>query len=168
MLIAFGGLPASGKSTIAALLAEHLGATYLRIDTIEQALREGLKREGGEREIGPAGYLVAYALAETNLQLGRHVVVDSVNPLRITRAAYAAAAARAGRSVLQVECVCTDPDEHRRRVETRSTDISGLLLPDWQAVTGRQYEPWPEADLVLDTTRLSPAEAVARVLAAMP
>ena len=76
--------------------------------------------------------------------------------------------ARAGRPVLQVECVCTDPDEHRRRVETRSADISGLLLPDWQAVTGRQYEPWPEADLVLDTTRLSPAEAVARVLAAMP
>ena len=40
MLIIFGGLPASGKTTIARDLARQLGATYLRIDTIEQALRE--------------------------------------------------------------------------------------------------------------------------------
>ena len=39
MLIIFGGLPGSGKSTIARALALRLGAVYLRIDTIEQAIR---------------------------------------------------------------------------------------------------------------------------------
>ena len=40
MLIIFSGLPGSGKSTIARALAQQLGAVYLRIDTIEQAIRE--------------------------------------------------------------------------------------------------------------------------------
>jgi predicted kinase len=40
MLIIFGGLPATGKTTIARDLARQLGATYLRIDTIEQAIRD--------------------------------------------------------------------------------------------------------------------------------
>lgn len=40
MLIIFSGLPGSGKSTIARALAQRLGAVYLRIDTIEQAIRD--------------------------------------------------------------------------------------------------------------------------------
>ena len=37
-LLIFGGLPGTGKSTIARLLAARLGAVWLRIDSIEQAL----------------------------------------------------------------------------------------------------------------------------------
>ena len=37
MLIIFGGLPGSGKSTVAQALALRTGACYLRVDTIEQA-----------------------------------------------------------------------------------------------------------------------------------
>ena len=39
MLIIFGGLPSTGKTMIATELAGQLGAVYLRIDSIEQALR---------------------------------------------------------------------------------------------------------------------------------
>ena len=38
MLIAFAGLPGTGKTSIARELARRLHATYLRIDTIEQAI----------------------------------------------------------------------------------------------------------------------------------
>ena len=38
MLIAFSGLPGTGKTSIARELAKRLHATYLRIDTIEQAI----------------------------------------------------------------------------------------------------------------------------------
>lgn len=85
MLIIFSGLPGSGKSTIARALAQRLGAVYLRIDTIEQAIRDA-ERTG--EEMGPAGYFVAYGLARENLALGSTVITDSVNPIQLTRDAY--------------------------------------------------------------------------------
>ncbi len=39
MLIIFGGLPGVGKTAIAAELARVIDALYLRIDSIEQAIR---------------------------------------------------------------------------------------------------------------------------------
>ena len=42
MLVVFGGLPGTGKTTLARQVADRLGATYLRIDTIEQALRSSM------------------------------------------------------------------------------------------------------------------------------
>lgn len=39
MLIVFSGLPGTGKTTIARDLAATTGAVYLRIDTIERAVR---------------------------------------------------------------------------------------------------------------------------------
>ncbi len=161
MLIAFGGLPGTGKSTIAALVANRLAATTLRIDTIEQAIREA--RPGA---IGPEGYLVAYALAESNLRLGRTVVTDAVNPLPVTRAAFRDVAARSGCALLEVECVCSDTAEHRRRVETRIAEVSGLRLPSWEDVLGRDYRPWPEPHFIFDTAILS-ATAVADQICAL-
>ena len=38
MLIIFGGLPGTGKTTIAKQLAKTVEAVYLRVDTIEQSL----------------------------------------------------------------------------------------------------------------------------------
>ena len=74
MLIALGGLPGVGKTTLAISLAQRSGAVHLRIDTIEQAIRNaGLVVSGSE------GYLVARDLAEDNLRLDHQVIVDSVN-----------------------------------------------------------------------------------------
>jgi predicted kinase len=77
MLIVFGGLPGVGKTTLAKAVAREWDAVYFRVDTIEQALRFSETLHG---EVGPAGYLVAYWLAEENLRIGRTVVADSVNP----------------------------------------------------------------------------------------
>ena len=161
MLIAFSGLPATGKSTLARALAQALDATILRIDAIEQAIRAA-----GEN-VGTAGYLVGYALAESNLGIGRTVVADSVNPLRVTRQAWRQAAERAGRALVDVEVVCSDPAEHRRRVEERVTDIEGLVLPRWHDVVQRQYEPWASPVTVIDTAVLNVAEGVATIRAAI-
>jgi predicted kinase len=40
MLIILGGLPGTGKTVIARELARQLGAVYLRIDSIEQVIRD--------------------------------------------------------------------------------------------------------------------------------
>lgn len=140
-----GGLPGTGKTTLARLLARSIGAVYLRIDVIEQALASaGLPA-------GPAGYLVGYALAESNLALGRAVVADCVNPLGITRAAWRETAGRAGAEILEIEVVCSDQGEHRRRVESRQPDLPGHILPNWEDVQQHDYAMWNTARLVVDT-----------------
>jgi predicted kinase len=119
MLIIFGGLPGTGKSTLARQLAQELGAVYLRIDTIERAIADG----DAAAAVDAKGYRVAYAVAEDILRLGRTVIGDCVNPLRITRDAWRSVAERAAVKAVEIEVICSDPHEHRRRIETRLTDI---------------------------------------------
>ena len=142
MLISFGGLPGTGKTTVARALARRLGAVHVRLDTIEQAMRscDVLKAD-----VGPAGYAVAYGVAEDNLRIGRIVVADTVNPVQATRDAWLDVARRAGVRAVEVEVICSDAVEHRRRVETRTADIEGHQLPTWQAVVERHYESWDRA-----------------------
>lgn len=161
MLVVLSGLPGAGKTTIARALARKAGAVHVRIDSIEQALRnEGVAVEG-------QGYAVAYAVAEDNLRLGRIVVADCVNPWPLTRGAWRAVAGRAGVRVLEVEIVCSDAGEHRRRIASRTSDIAGLVLPAWQDVLAHDYRPWDVALLVIDTSRLDVEECVRAIVAAM-
>ena len=67
MLIVFGGLPGTGKTTVARALASRMGAVYLRIESLEHAfiaaveLRRWL-RIGGVVVFGTLVGLVALAL----------------------------------------------------------------------------------------------------------
>lgn len=159
MLISFGGRSGTGKTTIAREVARDLNAVYLRIDSIEHAMRQAGWQVEGE------GYRVAYALAEDNLRLGHIVVADCVNPWPLTRAEWREAAKRAGVTALEVEVVCSDPQEHRRRVETRQADIAGHRLPTWQEVIERDYRQWDGQPLVIDTARLTVEDAVRAIVA---
>ena len=160
-LIVLGGLPGVGKTTIARELARALGGVHIRIDSIEQAIRTSCV---GPVALDDAGYRVGYAVAEDNLRLGRHVVADSVNPIPMTRDAWLAVAGAAGVTAIEVEIVCSDRDEHRRRVEQRGADVSGLTPPSWQEVVARDYRPWNSAHFVVDTARLTFPESVAEIL----
>jgi predicted kinase len=161
MLIIFGGLPGSGKTTIARALARELGAVHLRVDTIEQSIRaSGMLRS----QVGPAGYMVGYGIAEDNLTLGNIVVADSVNPLKVTRDAWLSVAARSGAPTVEIEIICSDRNEHRRRVETRASDVPGLVKPSWAEVIARDYEDWGPSPIVIDTAEQGVDEAVAELM----
>ena len=86
-----------------------------------------------------------------------------VNPIAETRAAWREVAASVGAPCLEVEVVCSDLAEHRRRVEGRLGDPAALQPPAWAEVEGRAYEPWPDAQLRLDTAVLDPDTAAASV-----
>jgi predicted kinase len=163
-LIAFGGLPGTGKSSIARELARQSGAFWLRIDSIEQAILESGIVAGS---VDDAGYRVAYAVAEDNLRLGRDVIGDSVNGWPETRDAWRGAALRSGAWCIEVEVICSDLGEHRRRVETRNSEVPGLIVPDWQAVISRDYKPWGREHLTIDTAGRSVEDSVTRVRAAI-
>ena len=160
MLIVFGGLPGVGKTVIARELARQIEAVYVRIDSIEQALRES----GAVKDsLNDAGYRVGYAIAGDNLRLGRTVVADSVNPLNLTRDAWVEVAKKAGTRAIEVEITCSDPTEHRRRVESRVSDVPGLRLPTWKEVGSREYHLWDRERVVIDTAECGPEQGVAAI-----
>lgn len=155
VLYILGGLPGTGKSALSLQLAQQLRAVHVRIDVIEQALRNCGVTLGG-----PEGYAVAYRIAASNLRLGLDVVADSVNPLRVTRAAWRDVASQESAEFVEIEVICSDKAQHRRRIEQRVTDIDGLRLPTWADVVKREYEPWDGERVVVDTAHRTPEQGL--------
>lgn len=149
LLLVFSGLPGVGKSTIAKALAARTQAVYLRIDSAEQAI---CRANVLQRDVGIAGYEVCCAMAKDNLLLGHCVIADCVNPVDWSRMRWQEVAREAGVPSLDVEFICSDEVEHRRRVESRQSDVPGLTLPIWQQIMHeREYWPWKEPRIVIDT-----------------
>ncbi|WP_019813166.1 zeta toxin family protein [Saccharomonospora saliphila] len=93
VLIVLGGLPATGKTTIARPLAAALRAAYVRIDSIEAAA-------------------------------------------------------------------------HRRRADSRDSDVPGLVKPSWERIRQREYAVWERDLLVIDTAVTAVDDAVRTIRAA--
>jgi predicted kinase len=161
-LYIFAGLPGTGKTSLARRLAQKLKAAYLRIDTIEQGLRDlcGVQVQG-------EGYRLSYRIAADNLKLGIDVVADSCNPIELTRHEWEHVAQEAAAAFVNIEVVCSNVREHRARVESRISDVPGLTLPTWEHVVQRDYRPWSKERLVIDTAGRSEAQSAEALFIAL-
>jgi predicted kinase len=164
-LAVFAGLPGVGKSTLAERVGTALPAAVFAVDTVDFTMAA---YDVTEPRPGYAAYGVVAALAETQLRMGHHVIIDAVNPVKAARQLWVELAERLDVPLRVVEVVCGDDAEHRRRVEHRyaarahdarptappaALERTKGYIPDWVRVVERQaeYEPYLGPRLVVDT-----------------
>lgn len=89
------------------------------------------------------------------------MIADSCNTIELTRREWENVATSNGADFVNIEVLCSNAEEHRRRIESRTTTIEGLKLPTWQEVVDREYHEWPSDRVVIDTANQSISDSVA-------
>jgi predicted kinase len=165
LLVLMTGVPGSGKSTMAEVAGEALGAPVLGHDWVMSGLRPfpelqetlDAMRPPGQRSVG---WSVLWALARSQLRRGSSVVLDGVaRQPEVDRTRQVAQQEGAGGLVVMTSC--GDADVHRSRVEGRQRRIPDWYELDWDHVERARsaWEPPDGLDLVLQTERTVEANA---------
>ena len=154
-LYIFSGLPGTSKSTLAKEMVKNLNAIYLRIDTIEQGIRDLC-----DFNVQGEGYELTYRIIEDNLKLGNNVITDQCNPINLTRNEFNSVAIKNNCKYINIETICSNISEHKNRIEKRENDIENLKLPTWEEIQNRKYESWEEDHIIIDTANKSINECI--------
>ncbi len=146
------GLPATGKTTLAAALARRIQATHLSVDAVEDALL-GAGLEPGWTT-GVAAYEAVRAAAEQNLEVGATVVIDAVNDSNAARQTWRDAAEVTGAPLLFVLLRPPPPADHQARLRARRLTLRLVHEPTWAEVVQRAqtYEEWAGDRVELSAT----------------
>jgi aminoglycoside phosphotransferase family enzyme/predicted kinase len=174
-LVLVGGLPGTGKSTVARGVGEALRIPVLRSDVVRKELVGMSATTPAPSSFGTGIYdddqtaRTYAALAERaalELALGRSVVVDASFIAGSERAAARGVARAAGVPVVELRCAVPASEAHRR-IQAR---LSGGEDPsDADSIVAARMaeldDPWPESIAV--STACSPAESVDLALAAI-
>ncbi|MCP3880400.1 MAG: ATP-binding protein [Sulfitobacter sp.] len=154
-LVVVTGWTGAGKTTIAELVAEELGATVASFDWLMSGLRVDSEVWGAvelpvEKQ-RRTGWNLLSRVAEQQLRRGSSCVLDLVCREEI-RTEWADLAGHYGALFRVVECVCVNETLHRSRVEGRDRNIPGWYELDWDRVAlGRQrYIPLEGPKLQID------------------
>lgn len=154
-LVVVSGWTGAGKSTVADAVANELGATVASFDWVMSALRCHEDVWSAVEEpvelLRRIGWDVLSRIAEQQLRGGRSCILDLVAREQ-PRQEWAALADRYGASFAVIECVCSDLEVHRNRVNGRRREIPGWCELNWERVErGRQlYQPLREPKVVID------------------
>jgi aminoglycoside phosphotransferase family enzyme/predicted kinase len=157
-LVLVGGLPGTGKSTLAAALADRFGWNVLRSDEVRKDLagvahtervtvgvREGLYRP----EATAATYRELVDRARRLLELGAPVVLDASWTDASHRSAAAAVARETHSELVEIECAAP-PEVTVQRLRGRARAVADVsdATPAVAAAMAATADPWPDAQVV--------------------
>jgi predicted kinase len=155
-LVLVSGSTGSGKSTIANAIACELRCAVGSFDWLMSALRSDAELWESvelpverQREIG---WRLLSRLAEQELRGGRSLVLDLV-ARELPRVEWSALAGRYGAAFRVIECVCSDAEIQRNRVDGRSRGIPGWyeLTPSDVERSRTSYVALEQPKLVVDS-----------------
>ena len=152
-LIIFSGLPGTGKSTLAEVLAKDFGIPVFAKDWLEATLlRSGLNPVVESKPPRSVGYELLTVLAERQLRLGQSVILDSVAGSETIRSTWRQLSKQYDADWRVIECMCSDEIIHRIRLQDRKRNIPGWHELEWSEVerVKQYYLPWEGEHLVLD------------------
>ena len=152
-MILFSGLPGTGKSTLAESIGRQLRIPVFAKDWLEASLvRSGLRASVDERQLGFAGYELLTVLAERQLMLNQSMILDSVASTLAIRNKWQQLANQYAAAWRVVECICSDENLHRARLQNRQRNIPGWHELEWSEVEKVKgyYSPWEGERLILD------------------
>lgn len=173
-LVVVGGLPGTGKSTVAEGVAEELGATLLRSDEVRQELEGRPSATAGaevteERyrpEATEAVYATMHDRARTALARGERVVVDASFWNETWRADFRRLAAESVSALSELVCECPPTEADARiRLRGRLGPALSEATPAVRAAMAERFARWPEAHVV-DTSG-TPGVSIASALDAV-
>jgi predicted kinase len=172
-LVLIGGLPGTGKSTVAAHLGRRLGWTVLRSDEIRKQ-RAGLDAldpvtvsfgaDVYSSSVTTSTYTEMLADAGRLLDHGESVILDASFSQQRWRAAARDMAARSATDVVELRCVLPADIAAARLVERRRRRVDASDATAAIAATmADRFDPWP-GSLEVETTA-APGDLTAALLA---
>jgi predicted kinase len=149
------GWTGTGKSTIADIVAADLAGTVVSFDWVMLGLRSIPEvwphiEHPADRQRS-VGWSLMGRLIEQQIRRGGSAVADLVARQEPVDE-WKALAATYECGFVVVECVCSDADVHRARVDGRTRSIPGWYELTWAQVIGTResYAPLDEPKLVID------------------
>jgi len=150
-LVLVGGLPGTGKSTLARAVADRAGFRVIRSDLVRKELAGAAGAEQGPAAFGEGIYTAGWTertyaeclrRAEGLLFEGERVLVDANVREEARRRAFLEAATRWGVPGLFVLCQA-EPDVVRKRLASRRDDASDADWPIYLKAVETWEEPGP-------------------------
>jgi aminoglycoside phosphotransferase family enzyme/predicted kinase len=174
-LVLVGGLPGTGKSTVAAGLADTLGWTVLRSDELRKDLAGVGHTEhagAGYREgiYAPEATDVTYrellARARSLLALGEPTIIDASWADPVWRQRAITVARNTSSELIELRCeLDTAVAAQRLSERARAADNASDATAATAAQMAREFAPWPSA-VALDTAGAVPSTIAAAVAVA--
>ncbi len=164
-LVLVGGLPGSGKSTVARAFAERVGADRICSDELRKELAgahpgERLAAAVGAGIYGPPMSELTYrellVQAERQLRAGRSVILDATFSRATDRRRAAALARAAGGVLVAAQCRCPARVARQRLAARSHPAYAGPSDAGWEVYRSmrRSFDPWPDAVRVETTLPL--------------
>jgi aminoglycoside phosphotransferase family enzyme/predicted kinase len=161
-LVLIGGVPASGKTTLARAVAHATGWSLLRSDVVRKELVGLQPRDRADapldegiytRSTGDRTYAELLARARQELEAGASVILDASWAEAARREAASAVAAQTASELVELECRAPEA-VRRERAAARAAraDDASDVGPELAALLDARFAVWPEA-VKVDTER---------------
>lgn len=148
-IIVIGGISGAGKSTLAKELSKLLNIPSFSKDELEAAVsRKGLCNNKDTKNVG---YELLSVLAQNQIDNNGSVIIDFIASKQRVMALWPKLLTN---DIKYIECICSNVDIHKQRIESRNRGITGWYELTWSDVlkTKKVFQPLQENRLVLDST----------------